>query len=133
MRQIFSLAMVALVAFTACKKNNSNKIPSGTYKGTFLRIDPLKRAPAPVTLTFNGSEYSGQSAVQYYPAVCNGHFSVRGNTANFHNACVWTANFDGTFILDGEYEITQRGDSLYIIKGYPGIVFQQDIYSLKRE
>ena len=134
MRQIFSLAMVALVALTACKKENKNNIPSGTYKGTFQRISAVPQPPpAAVTLTFSGAQYNGQSTVQYYPAVCNGHFSMRGNTASFHNACAWTANFDGTFILDGEYEITLRGDSLYIIKGYDGIVFQQDKYSLKRD
>ena len=126
--------MVTLVTLTACKKENKSNIPSGTYKGTFQRVSPVPQPPpAAVTLTFNGSQYNGQGTVQYYPAICTGHFSLSGNKATFHDACFWTANFDATFILDGEYEITMRGDSLYIVKPYDGIIFQEDWYSLKKE
>jgi hypothetical protein len=134
MRQIIGLAMVALVGLTACKKDkNEVEIASGTYEGTFARVGQARfEPPAPVTLTFNGNQFSGQGTVQYYPALCNGSFSVNGSTATFKNACLWTANFDWTFVLDGDYQFSVDGDSLYITRTYPGIVFQEDRYLLKR-
>jgi hypothetical protein len=135
MRQIIGLAMVALVSFASCKKDKSDvEIPSGTYKGTFARVGAARwEPPAEVTLTFNGNQYAGQATAQYYPAVCNGTFSVSGNSANFKNACFWTANFDWTLVLDGDYEIETRGDSLFITRSYPGTILQIDKYKLKRQ
>lgn len=135
MRQIIGLAMVALVGFASCSKDNNNvNIQPGTYKGTFARVGAARwEPPAEVTLTFNGNQYTGQATVQYYPAVCNGTFSLNGSKANFKNACVWTANFDGTLILDGDYEIEVRADSLFITRGYPGTIYEEDKYQLKKQ
>jgi hypothetical protein len=135
MRQILSMTIVVFVALSACKKDKNNvRIQPGTYKGTFARVGAARwEPPAQVTLTFTGNQYNGQATVQQYPALCNGTFSVNGSTVNFENACMWTADFDWTLILDGDYEIATSGDSLFITRGYKGIVYQQDTYKLKRQ
>lgn len=99
--------------------------------GTFMRggplIDPL---PSNVTLRFRDGVFEGTSDTQHYPAICNGTYSVKGTKINFRNKCVFTANFDWSFILAGDFEYEQRGDSLIIRRGYEGGNYDQ--YMLKK-
>lgn len=102
-----------------------------TYTGTFMRggplIDPL---PSDVTLRFKDGSFEGTSSSDNYPAICNGSYSVKGSTISFRNKCLFPANFDWSFILAGDFEYEQRGDSLFIRRGYDGGNYDQ--YMLKK-
>ena len=131
-------AMVVAVMLTSvlisCKKDKcKDSSLDGVWKGTFQRQGPGNPEIANVTLEFKDGGFTGSSDRDKYPAICNGTFYLDvGDKINFENKCVWTADFDWSFILDGEYEIVRNGDSLQIIKGYDGIVFWRDVYKLKK-
>lgn len=135
MRQTITYAAIACLALASCKKDKKDHHSlSGTFKGTFERVEHARNTgPAPVTLTFNGNQYTGESTVLYYPAVCQGTYSIVENKGTFRNTCFWTANFDATLILDGEYDVTIKGDSVYIMRSYSGIVPAFDTYKLKKQ
>lgn len=104
---------------------------SVVYMGTFMRggplIDPL---PSNVTLRFRDGVFEGTSDSQNYPAICNGTYKVKGDNINFRNKCVFPANFDWSFILAGDFELEQHGDSLMMRRSYDGGNFDQ--YILKK-
>lgn len=134
MRQVIIGAVIACMALASCKKEKNKGIQlSGTYKGIFYRESVIKHDTSQVTLNFNGNNFNGGSSIDLYPAVCNGTFSVNSNKATFTNACFWTANFDWSYILNGEYQISTSGDTLRIERGYDGIIFSADRYMLVKQ
>ena len=98
------LTVISIVLFLAVCNKNNNDIRSldGRYAGTFSRTGMDTVA---VDITFIGNLFDGYSTRTKYPAICNGSFELNKNTVVFHDSCVWTADFDWTFILDGEYKI----------------------------
>ncbi|WP_345955509.1 hypothetical protein [Mucilaginibacter sp. PAMB04168] len=127
-------AIVALILLTAvaCKKSQV-KTPQleGNYKGTYQRVGPaLDNKTANVTLTLNTGKWTGQSDIANYPALCNGTYTFTRNKINFENNCAFTANFNWTLILSGEYEFSQTGNELKITKNYGN---ESDIYRLTKQ
>lgn len=113
------LLIVLLIGITACEKskNPDSNPPQGTYIGTFQRISPhYDSQVSNVILSFFGGKWSGQSDISKYPALCSGAFTVTENYFDFTNACAWTAEFDWSLILSGEYEYQLTGDSLILFK-----------------
>lgn len=131
MKYIMLLVFYTII-IAACEKTNmaSSAFSPGTYVGTFQRQVLPESPVAAVTLRFSGNTWSGEANMIKYPALCNGTFKQSGNKISFDNECPWTAEFDWTLILSGNYEIKQKGDSLQIIKDYNG--FFKDVYMLKK-
>ena len=139
MKRIVFLAAV-IIAFASCEKENheeDNRIvicppykDTIVYKGTFERSSIAGRTAADVSLKFTNGVFSGSSSVNLFPAIGTGTFSTSANSVTFKNQSMWTANFDWTLILDGEFAATVKGDSLILtkFKGYDWI----DTYNLKR-
>jgi hypothetical protein len=96
------LILSIFLFFIACNKNKQINSLDGRYNGTFNRTGMDTVA---VDITFVGNLYDGYSTRTKYPAICNGSFELNKNTVVFHDSCVWTADFDWTLILDGEYKI----------------------------
>ncbi|MEP4780703.1 MAG: hypothetical protein ABJZ18_07005, partial [Algibacter sp.] len=69
-----------------------------------------------VELTFNNGNWTGESEIVKFPALCNGTYSNSGNVITFENACPWTAEFDWTLILGGEWDYSLNGNSLILTK-----------------
>ena len=51
-----------------------------------------------------------------YPSICNGTFKVSGNSIEFINECMWTADFDWSYILKEKYEFSLIGNRLEMTK-----------------
>lgn len=83
-----------------------------------------------VTLTFSDQHFNGQSNMSRYPAICNGTFQLSGDSIQFNNACVFTADFDWTLILSGRYDIYTIEDQLIITRTYNNQV--KDVYNLRK-
>lgn len=107
------LIIIPVILFTiACNKSKENNTEtengslSGRYIGIFYRTGG---DTANVALMFEANRFSGSSDKTKYPAICNGTFSLdkNGGGFTFHvdNDCVWTADFDWSLILDGDYEL----------------------------
>lgn len=124
----FTLYATILLAPFSCGHKNINKsadsndgLPPGTYKGVFTRSSPLaKYASSNVTLTFMENKFSGESDQKNYPAICNGTFKVIGSEIEFTNECIWTADFDWTYILKDKFKLRRDGDKIEMIKSEDG-------------
>lgn len=104
----------------------------GTFTGVFIRSSPdAKYQPADVVLNLQGNQFLGSSNIARYPAICQGTFEVGTGKIRFADGCVWTADFDWTYILNGEFELTLNGDELTLRRSYAGAV--HDLYALRRQ
>ena len=110
---LYALFLISL--FTSCGEGElfRKRIPNGTYEGTFQR-DRVWREDsiANITITFEGNSWNGSSDIDKYPALCRGTYSIDGETITFQNECPWTADFDWTLILSGEYILEGSGETL---------------------
>lgn len=116
---LFSL----LLAFGLCNckksENEITKIPEGNYIGTFQRIPVWSDGQiSNISITFSSGKWSGQSDISKYPALCHGTYEVQNNKLIFQNECAWTAEFDWSLILSGEYQFTINGNSLIFTRDY---------------
>jgi hypothetical protein len=136
MRYLYLLiSCLLLAAITSCKKSDSDGpiILNGTYKGTFQRTS-YDKEQSEVILKFSADgTYQGSSNQPKYPALCNGggKYSINRKKITFRSTCIWTAEFDWTLILEGDYQIEQDGDTVRISKSYGGGT--EDIYVLVKQ
>ncbi|MCL6218305.1 hypothetical protein [Zunongwangia pacifica] len=71
--------------------------------------------------------YSGETEFAKFPAICEGKYVVNSNTVSFFsNECIWTAEFNWSLILNGDWKFTLRDNEL-ILKNEIG-----DRYVLER-
>lgn len=119
MRPRFVMIVTVLLFFSCASKNTSKVVlaPQGIYKGTFTRSSPQARyAVANVAIKFTGNAFEGESDRVNYPAICAGTFKSGGNVIEFSNECMWTANFDWTYILKEKFEFSLIGNRLEMTK-----------------
>lgn len=135
MKNLYLLILLLIFGFSGCKKTISNPevIPNGTYFGTFQRnLISGKGQKANIRITFSSGKWNGQSDIANYPALCHGTYKTEGNKVIIENECAFTANFDWSLILSGEYKLQTEGDTLTITKSVenPAIESYSDVYSL---
>lgn len=114
------LLFCAILLFAFSCNKPSKTITNGTYIGTFER----NGVTANVELTFSNGQFTGHSDQDNYPAICNGSYTVSGNTITFENGCGFLANFDWTLILSENWTINSINNSLTLTKA------NGDVYSL---
>jgi hypothetical protein len=115
MKTLFAF-LISISILTACEKSQEfdgkSQPLSGRFIGTFYRTN---NDTVNVVLTFTGNNFEGISDRAKYPAICNGTFSTTkvgdDYRVNFDNTCVWTADFDWSLILDGEYDLKLNPDN----------------------
>ena len=120
---------------SSCEKEEGFdfRLIEGTYVGTFHRSSPTtKWDGSSVALVFENGAFSGSSSSPKYPAICEGTYTITGTHGiDFTETCVWTADFDWSFILSGRYDVNYVGDELIISRSYGDQTY--DTYRLKRE
>lgn len=114
------IGLIALViGISSCEKSKSTSagIPDGTYFGTFQRNSANGIGQtANISITLHSGIWFGESDLANYPALCRGTYQIDGNKIKLKNECVWTAQFDWTLILVGEYDFVFKEDSLTFSK-----------------
>jgi len=136
MNKLFFIISILIFSITGCDKSHNCKIPDGVYTGTFQRQLAFGGGDtAKVTLTFSSNTWTGFSDKPHYPALCNGTYVIDRQKIIFTNECVWTADFDGSLILGGEYTFTLDGNKLGIIRDDrgPSRDTYVDIYKLTKQ
>lgn len=114
-------SILALLIFISCEKENlkQKQIFNGAYIGTFQReLVWTESDTANITLTFNENQWSGSSDIEKYPALCQGSYSINGDTIIFKNECNWTAEFDWSFILSGKYILIKTEETIEFSRDY---------------
>jgi len=104
------------LVLSSCESDQtlSLKIPDGTYSGTFQRKHAfgIGEGTATVSITFSSNTWTGQSDKTNFPALCHGTYEIENNKIIFTNLCVFTADFDWSLILSGDYDLSLSSDSL---------------------
>jgi hypothetical protein len=133
MRRMLFIAVLAILIDASCKKTITHSpIPNGTYKGTFQRQIAGGGQISNVTITFSGNTWDGKSESDQYPALCHGTYKQIGlDSINFEDECFWTADFDWSLILSGNYEIKLSSKRIEITRNYNGNY--KDVYELTKQ
>ncbi len=113
MKTLSWLVIIALVLISCEKADSSSYSLNGRYIGFFSRTG---MDTAQVSLLFSGDRFEGESDMTNYPAICTGEFELDNNSVNFNDACAWTANFDWSLILSGNYNINVSNGTVRIWK-----------------
>ncbi|MHA7128614.1 hypothetical protein [Algoriphagus namhaensis] len=125
MKAKFLFLSVIILSISACSEEDQNLDSSleGNYMGTFERGGNSSS----VQLTLNNSTWSGESERVKFPALCNGTYTTSANVITFVNACPWTAEFDWTLILGGDWNYSLNENTLIMTKA------NGDRYSLSKQ
>jgi len=127
-----TLLMIAYIIPSCKKTSNYLPIQDGTYTGTFQRLSTAGGKISKVTIHFSGNNWTGESEIAKYPALCYGSFKLNGSDSiHFGSDCAWTAEFDWSLILSQDYKIKISGNNLEISRNYAGLY--QDLYKLTRQ
>lgn len=123
--------MAMTLMLVACDKNDSPDPGTGELSGTFMgTFSRTGMDTSGVTLEFNENSFQGQTIQPRYPAICRGSFVLHESTITFTDSCVWTADFDWTLILNGNYNISFTADETIRIWRTNGTV--TDEYLLRK-
>lgn len=136
MKKLIFTIWIVIVSSTSCEKSHNDKIPDGVYTGTFQRQLAFGVGDtANVIFTLSSNTWTGQSDIQKYPALCHGTYMIDKQKIIFKNDCIWTADFDGTLILGGEYTFSLNGNQLGFIRDDrgPSRDTYVDIYNLTKQ
>ena len=137
MKKILFAILIVIVSSSGCEKlKDELTITDGTYTGTFQRQLAFGGGEiANVSITFSSNTWTGQSDRQKYPALCNGTHTIEDEKIIFTNDCAWTADFDWSLILGGEYDLNLDGDRLEITRDYRGPASDTyiDVYILSKQ
>lgn len=127
--KLLAFIILASISLPACEKNKDSDtiVLDGAYSGTFSRTG---MATSNVLLHFSNSSFDGTSDTGKYPAICHGSFETDEHNISFADACTWTADFDWTLILNGNYSIDLTSDDLIRIRRSNGSV--TDEYLLRK-
>lgn len=109
------LILIGLI-FVILSCNNDDEKPQTEINGEYVGIFERGGNNSNVELTFNNGNWTGESEIVKFPALCNGTYSKSGNVISFENSCPWTAEFDWTLILGGEWNFSLNGNSLILTK-----------------
>lgn len=115
---------------------NSEMFLHGEYTGNFSRknIQTNEGSVSGIKISFSDETWTGESESEKYPALCRGTYVIENNKILFENQCAWTTEFDGSLILNGEYEFILAEDKIEFIRTYNNIGSNnyQDVYSLQK-
>ncbi|MEQ8470305.1 MAG: hypothetical protein RIC35_03930 [Marinoscillum sp.] len=131
MKRITFLFVLGLTLACSDETPELTSIEEGTYEGTFTRSsDRQRNQSANVILTFEDGAFTGASDQQKFPAICRGSYEVNTSGILFSDSCIWTADFDWSLILSGQFSIAKDRDNLILTKSREDII---DIYQLTRQ
>lgn len=126
----YLVILVVICSAAGCEKDKKDHRPEeSSYQGTFRRYPNGKTVS--VRMKFFSGYFSGMSEEQTYPAIGGGSAYFNEDHILFRNTSLWTANFDGTLILEGPFIHRITRDSLIFSKSYGN--GEVDVYSLRRE
>ena len=131
MRTAVLSLLCLLLVLSSCKKDHTGPVSDGDYTGTFRRISLTGGGGVShVTLHLRGGSYSGSSDNARYPAICVGGWEASDGKLHFWDGCIFTADFDATLILDGDFNYSVDGVRL---KYWKTMGDHTDVYELQRK
>ncbi len=120
-----------MVSFISGCKKDKLPIQDGIYAGTFTVTYSNGSQTGPVTIELKNRTYNSSSNSNRIPAGGSGTFQVNKNKMTFSDDKMWTADFDGNLILNGEYEAVFDGKKLTLSASRDGVGHYQ--YELQKQ
>lgn len=108
MKKLFLIGLC--IFFSSCSDDDTYSDINGNYTGFFERGERTGE----VSLSFNDGIYTGATEFAKFPAICEGNYVVNNNTISFSNVCIWTAEFDWSLILNGDWRFTLQDNELIL-------------------
>ncbi|MGN6166173.1 MAG: hypothetical protein ACTHOF_16685 [Flavisolibacter sp.] len=131
MRYLFYITILLSAVLCSCSKECFDKKIEGDYKGVFYRQAPNTIAMrSNVSLHFAQNKFTGLSDMPQYPAICQGSFAVNKGVLSVTNTCFFTADFDWSYIFNGNYQYQADDAHLRIWRDYPDGT--KDVYLLEK-
>ncbi|WP_316805508.1 hypothetical protein [Pedobacter nototheniae] len=117
------LSLATWCLLLSCKKDQVKGEPfiSGNYEGTFNYTNGNKTAVSPAKISFGPTTYSSAAQPGRKPAGGAGKYTFNSNSFKFTDTHIWTADFDWSLILNGDYAYKVMGDSLILTKSFAHI------------
>ena len=116
MKSKILIFVTLLVVLISCDRNDAEVSIPQNINGNYIGIFERNGVSSNVQLNLNSGTFYGQSSTQKFPALCNGTYSITSNTITFEDKCVWTAEFDWTLILGGQWNLNMIGNVLILKK-----------------
>jgi hypothetical protein len=117
------------IAFVSCTQDNGpSGALNGAYAGTYLATGPMADT-GDVRIVFVGQNFSGD-AEGTKRSICNGNYSIVADSIQFINGC---STPDADLLLAGKYRMVAVGDSLYFSRVSNGIIYYEELFSLKKQ
>ncbi|MCL1849828.1 MAG: hypothetical protein FWF70_00195 [Bacteroidetes bacterium] len=126
MKKLILMVIPALICgmlFTNCgSEDDTTSIKNGKYTGIFTvkysegDLFGETTLTGETTLKLNNGKYKCTGNPDRIPAGGSGKYSISDNKIIFEDENIWTTEFDGRLILDGEYDYTFDGKNLRLSK-----------------
>lgn len=128
------LCLFLTTALISCERDENlitGPLVPGTYEGIFYRTESGADCYVlnQVSIKLTSDRFSGSSSVSRYSAICHGSYNVSGTKIKFADECFWTAEFDWTLILSGDYTLSIDGNKAKMTRRYENDI--QDVYELE--
>tara|TARA_R110002012_G_C11634209_1_gene610055 strand:- start:1157 stop:1531 length:375 start_codon:yes stop_codon:yes gene_type:complete len=114
--------LIGILTIFGCDNDDVQRDIDGQYIGIFQRGENSSN----VELTLNNSNFTGESEIVKFPAICNGKYSISDRTIKFENQCPWTAEFDWSLILSDTWDFSFTNDTLRLTNSIG------DVYTLTK-
>lgn len=108
------ILFVLVISMLSCDNDVENI--EGNVNGDYVGIFERNGNTSKVELTLDSGTFNGESEVRKFPALCNGTYTISRNLLTFTNECPWTAEFDWTLILSGEWTFDMNNNVLIMTK-----------------
>jgi len=111
--------LIAITLFSGCEKSSTiTIIEDGSYSGTLTIKNDINTysETIPVTLSLEQGKFLISLSSNAKPTGGNGTFAIKDGVATFDDRNVWTADFDWSRILNGDYDLEFGTGKLVLTK-----------------
>lgn len=121
------ILLTSILIFIGCNSNEPNGTLTQNISGNYIGVFERNGLSSNVQLNLNNGTFIGTSSIPRFPALCNGTYFTFNDIITFENNCTWTADFDWTLILSGEWNFNNSSNILILTKS------NGDKYTLTRQ
>lgn len=126
-----SYLIIFLLSLTSLISCNNDELTDYNIEGNYSGIFKRGNNTSNVALQLANNEFSGgvsgTEGFYKFPAICKGTYTIENKEIIFKNTCIWTAEFDWTLILSGNWSYTYKNNRLTLKKS------NGDIYILNKQ
>jgi len=110
------LFILMALAFSLTNCTTNTEFVADHISGNYLGVFERNGQTSTVEIRFIDGTFIGESEIEKFPAICNGVYSTEDNRITFTNNCIWTADFDWSLILSGEWTFSRNRSELLLFK-----------------